>query len=57
MKALIRIEDIVRHILDKSVIDAEVQYDNNSLTLVFDDGSVVEIVVDSIHAEVPDFDS
>jgi hypothetical protein len=51
------IEEIAEHMTDKMVIGVEVLYDANAMILTLDDGSSIELVVDSIFAEVPTYDS
>ena len=52
-----KIEEIADHMRGKTILDIEVEYDNNTLIITLDDGTVVEMVVDNIYAEIPDFDS
>lgn len=51
------IEEIAKHMTDKTVIGVEVEYDLNTMVITLDDGSTVELIVDSIYAEVPEYDS
>lgn len=51
------INEIADHMTDKVVIGVEVEYDNNTLVLTLDDGSTIELVVDSIFAEIQPYDS
>ena len=51
------INEIADHMTDKLVIGVEVEYDNNTLVLTLDDGSTIELVVDSIFAEIQPYDS
>jgi len=51
------IEEIAKHMTDKMVIGVEVEYDLNTMVVTLDDGSTIELIVDSIYAEVPEYDS
>jgi len=51
------INEIADHMTDKLVIGVEIEYDNNTLVLTLDDGSTIELVVDSIFAEIQPYDS
>jgi hypothetical protein len=51
------IEEIAKHMTDKMVIGVEVEYDQNTMVITLDDGSTIELIVDSIYAEVPEYDS
>jgi len=51
------IDEISDHMKGKQILDIEVEYDNNTLILTMDDGSIIEMVIDTIYAELPNFDS
>lgn len=51
------IDEIAQHMTDKTVIGVEVLYDANTMIVTLDDGSSIELIVDSIFAEVPSYDS
>lgn len=57
VKVTMDIEEIAKHMTDKTVIGVEVEYDLNTMVITLDDGSTVELIVDSIYAEVPEYDS
>lgn len=57
LRLIMNIEEIAEHMTDKMVIGVEVLYDANAMILTLDDGSSIELVVDSIFAEVPTYDS
>jgi len=51
-----QIDKIVTSMVGKTIEEVQVGYDESEMILFLDDGTVVEIVVDSIHADVPDLD-
>ena len=57
IKAVMDIDEISDHMKGKQILDIEVEYDNNTLILTMDDGSIIEMVIDTIYAELPNFDS
>jgi hypothetical protein len=57
VKVTMDIEEIAKHMTDKMVIGVEVEYDQNTMVITLDDGSTIELIVDSIYAEVPEYDS
>ena len=57
VKVTMDIEEIAKHMTDKMVIGVEVEYDLNTMVVTLDDGSTIELIVDSIYAEVPEYDS
>ena len=57
LRLIMDIEEIAQHMTDKLVIGVEVLYDANTMILTLDDGSSIELIVDSIFAEVPSYDS
>jgi|TARA_R110000803_G_scaffold22253_6_gene55625 hypothetical protein len=50
------IQDIATHITGKIIDAVDVIYGENSMIIYLDDGSDIELIVDSIHANVPDLD-
>ena len=50
------IHDIATHITGKIIEAVDVVYGEDTLTLYLEDGSIVELIVDSIHCDIPDYD-
>jgi len=50
------IQDIAKNITGKIIDAVDVIYGENSMIIYLDDGSDIELIVDSIHANVPDLD-
>lgn len=57
LRLIMNIDEIAQHMTDKTVIGVEVLYDANTMIVTLDDGSSIELIVDSIFAEVPSYDS
>lgn len=51
------INQIADHMEGKEILSIEVEYDNNTLILTLSDGTTIEMVIDTIYAELPEFDS
>ena len=50
------IHEIATHITGKIIEAVDVIYGEDTLTLYLEDGSIVELIVDSIHCDIPDYD-
>jgi hypothetical protein len=50
------IDDIANLLIGKTIEDCTVVWGEDTLTLFLSDGSSVEIIIDSIYAEVPELD-
>ena len=50
------IETIAEHITGKVIDAVDVVYGEDTLTLWLDDGTSVEMIIDSIFANIPDLD-
>ncbi len=50
------IQSIADHITGKIIDAVDVVYGEDTLTIWLDDGTSVEMIVDSIYANVPDLD-
>ncbi len=50
------IQDISKHIVGKTIDAVDVVYGEDSMVIYLDDGSSVELIIDSIYANVPDLD-
>ena len=48
---------IAKHIMDKTIDDIDIVYGENTMTIFLDDGSSVEMIVDSIHLNATEYDS
>lgn len=57
IKATMDINQIADHMEGKEILSIEVEYDNNTLILTLSDGTTIEMVIDTIYAELPEFDS
>lgn len=50
------IQEIADHIIGKTIDSVDVVYGENTLVIYLNDGSNVEMIVDSIYANVPQLD-
>lgn len=50
------IDEIADHLVGKTIEDATVVWGEDTLTLFLSDGSSIEIIIDSIYAEIPQLD-
>ncbi len=50
------IQEISKHIVGKTIDAVDVVYGEDSMVIYLDDGSSVELIIDSIYANVPDLD-
>lgn len=50
------INEIAERIIGKEVVNVDVTYGEDTLTIYFDDGSVLELIVDSIYFDSIDYD-
>ena len=50
------IQEIADHIIGKTIDSVDVVYGENTLIIYLDDGSNVELIVDSIYANLPQLD-
>ena len=50
------INEIADKILDKQIINVDVTYGEDTLTIYFQDGSVLELIVDSIYYDEIGYD-
>ena len=48
---------IAKHMMDKTIDDIDIVYGENTMTIFLDDGSSVEMIVDSIHLNATEYDS
>lgn len=48
---------IADHMLNKTIDDIDIVYGENTMTIFLDDGSSVELIVDSIHLNSTEYDS
>ena len=48
---------IAKHMMDKTIDDIDIVYGENTITIFLDDGSSVELIVDSIHLNATEYDS
>jgi len=48
------IQEISKHIVGKTIDAVDVVYGEDSMVIYLDDGSSVELIIDSIYANVPD---
>ena len=48
---------IAKHMMDKTIDDIDIVYCENTMTIFLDDGSSVEMIVDSIHLNATEYDS
>ena len=48
---------IAEHMLNKTIDDIDIVYGENTMTIFLDDGSSVELIVDSIHLNSTEYDS
>ena len=47
---------IALHMVDKTIDNVEIAYDDSEIIISLDDGTSVELIVDSIHMNVPNLD-
>lgn len=50
------INEIAERIIGKEIVNVDVTYGEDTLTIYFDDGSVLELIVDSIYFDSIDYD-
>tara|TARA_R110002020_G_scaffold219343_1_gene427218 strand:+ start:95 stop:271 length:177 start_codon:yes stop_codon:yes gene_type:complete len=50
------VQEIADHIIGKTIDSVDVVYGENTLVIYLNDGSNVEMIVDSIYANVPQLD-
>lgn len=50
------VQEIADHIIGKTIDSVDVVYGENTLIIYLNDGSNVEMIVDSIYANVPQLD-
>jgi hypothetical protein len=50
------INEISERIIGKEVVNVDVTYGEDTLTIYFNDGSVLELIVDSIYYDSIDYD-
>jgi len=50
------IDEIAEHMVGKIVEEVQVTFGEDTLTIFLSDGSSIEIVVDSIYADIPELD-
>jgi len=48
---------IAKHMINKTIDDIDIVYGENTMTIFLDDGSSVEMIVDSIYLNTTDYDS
>jgi len=51
------IQLIALHMMDKTINDIDIVYGENTMTIFLNDGSSVEMIVDSIHLNATEYDS
>ena len=51
------IQLIAEHMKNKIIDDIDIVYGENTMTIFLDDGSSVEMIVDSIHLNTTEYDS
>jgi hypothetical protein len=51
------IEEILDLMIDKRIVSAEAHYDNSSITFIMEDGTIIDMIVDTARAETQDLDS
>tara|TARA_R110000823_G_scaffold241505_1_gene366212 strand:- start:1568 stop:1810 length:243 start_codon:yes stop_codon:yes gene_type:complete len=55
-KVKMDIQQIAEHMVGKIVDAVDVVYGEDTMIIYLDDGSDIELIIDSIHANVPDLD-
>ena len=50
------INEIAERIVGKEVVNVDVTFGEDTLTIYFDDGSILELIVDSIYYDSIDYD-
>ena len=50
------IQQISEHIVGKTIDAVDVVYGEDTMVIYLDDGSSIELIVDSIYANIPDLD-
>ena len=51
------IQLIAKHMIDKTIDDIDIVYGENTMTIFLNDGSNIEMIVDSIYLNITDYDS
>lgn len=50
------INEIAERIVGKEIVNVDVTFGEDTLTIYFDDGSILELIVDSIYYDTIDYD-
>lgn len=50
------IEALCEHLLGKTIVEAEAYYENSQLNITLNDGTYIEITVDTVYSEIPTLD-
>ena len=56
LRTIMHIDQIAKVMVDKTIEEVQIGYDESEITLFLGDGTIIEIIVDSIHADVPSLD-
>ena len=51
------IQLIALHMMDKTIDDVDIVFGENTMTIFLDDGSSIEMIVDSIHLNHTQYDA
>jgi len=51
------IEKIAEHMVGTTIEECQITYGEDTITIFLSSGASIEIVVDSIYADIPEFDS
>ncbi len=50
------IQLIALHMIDKVIDNVEIAYDDSEIIISLDDGTSIELTIDSIHMNIPEVD-
>jgi hypothetical protein len=50
------IEQIAEHMVGTTIEECQITYGEDTITIFLSSGASIEIIVDSIYADIPDFD-
>lgn len=51
------IDEIAEHMIGKTVEDVQITFGEDTMIIFLSSGASIEIIIDSIYADIPDFDS
>ena len=56
IRKIMDIEALCEHLVGKTIVEAEAYYENSQLNITLNDGTYIEITVDTVYSEIPTLD-